>query len=313
MTNFITNDERMGLEVPADQEMAAFGGGNGHKLSTPETSLATIETSTLKRFRQGFALSNALAKRVVELAKFSSSSSSEKSTKAKKEIAANEKTPKNQPTKTTGRAAAKTFVPVEGKTLTGAALKALDTKASLPSKNGSPDPDTHKLYKGHSLRRKLWDRLVASQCVRCGDANHKRPDCPRPRAGFEDDLDKGLPFWKLQHRPQWTVLEEVDDAVGSPPFLSSSRTLSVITAAGLAGIDTFSDVSTAHEPRLLNLRPCSVLSVQHLSGSTSFRQEGELLIGTSNGNAVYVTCFAASKTQLPDAMTAMAPLAPNGA
>jgi hypothetical protein len=142
-------------------------------------------------------LSNALAKRVVELAKSSSSSSSEKSTKSKKEISANEKTPKNQPTKTTGRAAAKTFVPVEGKTLTGAALKALDTKAPLPSKNGPPDPDTHKLHKEHSLRRKLWDRLVASQCIRCGDANHKRPDCPRPRAGFEDDLDKGLPLWKL--------------------------------------------------------------------------------------------------------------------
>ena len=39
---------------------------------------------------------------------------------------------------------------------------------------------------------------------------------------------------------QRTVLEEVDDAVGSPPFLSpSSRTPAAITAAGLTGVDTF--------------------------------------------------------------------------
>jgi hypothetical protein len=162
VTNFITNDERMGLEVPADQEMAAFGGGNGHKLSTPETSLATIETSTLKRFRQGFALSNALAKRVVELAKVSSSAASEKQTKTKKEISANEKTQSNKRVSSNQTASKKTFIPVEGKTLTGAALKALDAKAPLPSKNGSPDPDTCKLHKEHPLRRKLWDRLVAS-------------------------------------------------------------------------------------------------------------------------------------------------------
>jgi len=297
VTNFITNDERMALKIPADQEMASYDGGNGYLLSTLETALADLDTSTLKRFRQGSVLSNALAKRVVELAKFSPASSEKPINTKKKEISANEK--KKPPAK-------KTFVPVEGKTLTGAALKALDTKASLPTKNGSPDPDTYKLYKEHSLRRKLWDRLVAAQCVRCGDANHKRSDCPRPRAGFEDDFDKGLPFWKLQHRPQWTVLEEVEDAVGSPPFPSSSScTLAVMTAAGLAGIDTFSDISTAYEPRLLNLRPCSTLSVQHLGGSTSFRLEGELLIGTSNGNAVHVTCFAASKAQLPDDMTAI--------
>ena len=89
VTNFITNDERMALEIPADQEMASFDGGNGYKLSTLETSLATIDTSTLKRFRQGSVLSNALAKRVVELAKFSSSSSEKSTTKSKKEISAN--------------------------------------------------------------------------------------------------------------------------------------------------------------------------------------------------------------------------------
>jgi hypothetical protein len=113
VTNFITNDERMALEIPADQEMASFDGGNGHKLSTLETPLATIDTSTLKRFRQGTILSNALAKRVVKLAKFSSSSPSGKSTKSKKEILANEKTPQlpaNQQSKTTGK---KTFVPIE--------------------------------------------------------------------------------------------------------------------------------------------------------------------------------------------------------
>jgi hypothetical protein len=35
ITNFITNDERMALEVPADQEMAAFDGGNGYKALHP--------------------------------------------------------------------------------------------------------------------------------------------------------------------------------------------------------------------------------------------------------------------------------------
>ena len=65
MTNFITNDERMALDIPADQKMASFDGGNGYKLSTLETSLSTIDTSTLKRFRQGTILSKALAKRMV--------------------------------------------------------------------------------------------------------------------------------------------------------------------------------------------------------------------------------------------------------
>ena len=244
VTNFITNDERMALEIPADQEMASFDGGNGYKLSTLETSLATIDTSTLKRFRQGSVLSNALAKRVVELAKFSSSSSEKSTTKSKKEISANEKTPKNpanQQAKTTGRVAAKTFVPIEGKPLTGSALKALDHKGSLPQKNGKPDNDVYKLYKDQSLRKKLWDRLVADQCSRCGDANHTRSNCPRPRATFEDDFDKGPAFWKLQHRPQWRITETVDDAVGSPAP-SRSRTLAVITTTGLAGVDTFSDI-----------------------------------------------------------------------
>ena len=307
VTNFITNDERMALDIPADQEMASFDGGNGYKLATLETSLATIDTSTLKRFRQGTILSNALAKRVVELAKFSSSSSSEKSTKAKKEILANEKTPKNQPTKTTGRAAAKTFVPIEGKLLTGPALKALDFKGSLPQKAGKPDLDVYKLYKEHSLRKKLWDRLSAAQCLRCGDANHTRTDCPRPRAGFEDDVDKGLVFWKLQHRPQWTMTEEVvDDASGSPTLPPSrSRVLAVITATGLAGVDTLSDINTALSSVLLNVRPCSTVCIQHVGGSTPFRLEGELLVGTSNGNAVYITCFAATKHQLPESMVAI--------
>jgi hypothetical protein len=120
----------------------------------------------------------------------------------------------------------------------------------------------------------------------------------------DDDLAKGLPFWKLQHRPQRRITETVDDAVGSPSP-SRSRTLAVITTTGLAGVDAFSDVNTALSSRLLNSRPCSTISAQHLDGSTQFKTEGEFLVGTSNGNPVHVTCCSASLDQLPDAMTAM--------
>jgi hypothetical protein len=55
----------------------------------------------------------------------------------------------------------------------------------------------------------------------------------------------------------------------------------------------------------LNLRPCFAISVQHLDGSAQFKTEGKFLVGTSNGDPVYVACYAVSIDQLPDAMTAM--------
>jgi hypothetical protein len=100
--------------------------------------------------------------------------------------------------------------------------------------------------------------------------------------------------------------EVVDDALGSPT-LSPSRScvLAVITATGLAGVDTLSDVNAALSSVLLDVRPCSTVCIQHVGGSTPFRLEGELLVGASNGNAVYVTCFAATKHQLPESMIAI--------
>jgi hypothetical protein len=59
----------------------------------------------------------------------------------------------------------------------------------LPRKEGKPDQELYASFPEKSLRRRLWDAVVAGKCPRCSGP-HLRIACPKPRQGWEDDFEK---------------------------------------------------------------------------------------------------------------------------
>ena len=79
--------------------------------------------------------------------------------------------------------------------LTGDFLKKFDDAASLPKKDGKHNDENYLKWNTTSLRGRLWDRMIAKQCVRCGSGDHLRSSCTVARAPWEDDFDTGSSFW----------------------------------------------------------------------------------------------------------------------
>ena len=272
-TAFLNNEERIALSVPADKDLAAHNQGNGYTMTDLEAALSTADADTFKMFRTS-SIRDPVAKRLLRIQKAAltiedSPKRKKKPSDEKKNLSANESSGG-----TNNKSAAKTPM------LTGPALQALDLIAALPA------ADVQAKWKDNSLRTKLVATITAKKCIRCGDA-HRRHLCKADRKQFEDDFDRGAVFWKSpQHRPQWLTCH-------------SSDTLYVEVWCGVVGIDTGSDISTALEAALANIRPCAPLRVQHVGGFTTLDRVGTFVPHGSGGRAKFVTCYVVTADQLP--------------
>ena len=255
--HFIPPEEKQHLDVPSSKDRKTHNAGAGYKLADLETSIATADVDSFKRFNRK-QCTDPLAKRLLAIEAALKDGEPTKKPKRdgpplddKKLNLANEKRVQR-----VGNNVSR-FSNV--KPLTGSALLLLDKKASLPSANGSPDTAKFRAkYSDKSLRSKVWDRIVDGHCVRCGSSDHVRKDCSVPRAIWEDDFDKGSCFWApppaKQHRSQWDE--------------SSSACLTVRTPMGTFGVDTQSDTSTALPDVATDIVLTDGVRVNHIAGST---------------------------------------------
>ncbi len=62
-----------------------------------------------------------------------------------------------------------------------------DKKEALPVKEENPDQALYSSFPEKSLRRRLWDAVVAGKCTRCSGP-YLRVTCPKPRHNWEDDF-----------------------------------------------------------------------------------------------------------------------------
>jgi hypothetical protein len=149
--------------------------------------------------------------------------------------------------------------------LEGEALKALDFPTSLPQEDGKPDTARCANWHGKSLRRRMFECVIAGKCTRC-NGPHLRQSCTKSPTQWEDDYDKGPSFWnvpvKKQPRAQWSA--------------DLASCLVVTTEFGEFGIDTQSDVSTCLPCNLSAVRAVDPVTVNHLSGSTVLQTVGTL-------------------------------------
>jgi hypothetical protein len=105
-------------------------------------------------------------------------------------------------------------------------LDGVDKHSNLPKgSGGGPDQERCDKWKKDSLRRRLWDRVKAKQCVRRG-GSHLRSACAKPVAMWEEDFNKGPSFWDPPtQRVQWVVHRE-------------SSTLAIVVSSGLTRCPT---------------------------------------------------------------------------
>jgi hypothetical protein len=285
--SFVPNEERIILQVPNERDAAALNAGAGYLMTDFEAAVAASDHNTFKRFRQS-ACTDPLAKRIIAVHKaiaFADSAKGNQKQKVnpdsnlkKKVISANEKSPKlpSAANEKSPKAPSTADAWKSKPAFSGDALKKLDT--TVP---GGCDT----LFKAGTLRKKLLDRVKAKQCVRCGSAAHLRSACPDPRGPFEDDFDRGPAFWSKQHRATFGVTSA----------FHGSLCLRVHSPAGVVGIDTMSDVTTALRGSLTSVRPCPALPLQHLGGTTALTRHGRLCLGSLGS----VDAYVATADQLP--------------
>ncbi len=170
---FVTNEEKQTLQVPAREMRAAFDDGAGYDVMTLQASLGRFDPGTFRKFQQGHC-HDPVAARVLSLhrlvsAEKASSPNPKGRGKTELEIHAADKVP------TPG-----------GKTKPN---EKFDKKSALPVKGGKLDEELYTTFPSKSLRRRLWDAVVAGKCTRC-NGNHLRNACEKPRQGWEDNFEK---------------------------------------------------------------------------------------------------------------------------
>jgi hypothetical protein len=145
-------------------------------------------------------------------------------------------------------------------------------------------------WKVGGLRRRIWDRITASppQCVRCGSSDHKRDGCKETALPWEEDLNKGAPFWQANfHRPQ-----QRSQLISSPPLSAVSQSRSLRALCSIIGrdgpitvaVDTHSDISTCLTTVGINHRDCVPVSVDGLAGTAVFSVSCDLPLLCAGGS-----------------------------
>ncbi len=147
-------------------------------------------------------------------------------------------------------------------------------------KEGKPDAALYATFPSKSLRRRLWDAVVAGKCTRCSGP-HLRVACPKPRQGWEDAFEKEdfftkpPPPAKAQARVQLT---------GKSMNLPVPQVLSVRTSIGRCLIDTCSDVSVSRRDVLFNVRQMlDPVVVGHMGGESLLYEAGSIRLESAEG------------------------------
>jgi hypothetical protein len=213
---FITQEERLILQVPSLQEREAYDGGRGYELPDLEAAISNLDVTTLKSFRQS-ACQDPVAMQILKLDKLQSASGS---SSAVSNAPSRERQQHRKPQYSHRKEQYAAALPPKAKGKGGGTnggnrlpqgeqLSKLETIAALPHKEGRLDMDAYSKYKEGGLRRKIHDAIRAKKCIRCFAEGHLRSSCKEPPRSWEGDFNKGKEsFWKpqpKQSRPQWHV------------------------------------------------------------------------------------------------------------
>ncbi len=158
-----------------------------------------------------------------------------------------------------------------------------DKKGALPIKEGKPDQELYATFPDKSLRRRLWDAVVAGKCTRCSGP-HLCVACPKPRQDWEDDFEKDNFFTKPPpaQKPQVRV-QFASNALKLP----APQILSVMTPLGRCLLDTCSNVAIARRDVLTEVRRVNesqTILVGHLGGETLLEEVGVFEMVSSDGS-----------------------------
>jgi hypothetical protein len=320
--HFITADERTLLKVPADRDQSAHGMGTGREMKHLESPPSGADPSSFKRFRHSI-VTNPLGKRALRLSRLSnaddaskvpSSSSSEKGQSKhiskdhkkkpvdeKEGFSANQKAG-NSKNSSSGKKVNSQSSP---------SSMSPDSEAVLPRKDGELDMERHNGWNAGGLHRRIWDRITASppQCARCGSSDHERSACKETALPWEEDLNKGTPFWQANfHRPQ-----QRPQLTSFPSLSAVLQSRSLRALCGIIGpdgpitvaVDTCSDVNARLTTVGIKHRDCVPVSVDGLAGAAAFSVLCDLPIICTDGSIRLLQCFAVSLADLPPSCDAL--------
>jgi hypothetical protein len=262
---FVSNEEKQTLQVPARDQRAAYDMGAGYDVLTLQRALNRFDPATFRKFQQSHC-HDPVAVRVVSLHRLVHADKTKDSPKGGKK-------PELE-----SHAAGK----IPGAAKPGGKINdKFDKKSSLPVKEGKPDQDLYSSFPPKSLRRRLWDAVVAGKCPRCGGP-HLRVACPKPRQGWEDDFEKEDFFTKSPPpaKPQLRV------QLAKNNNCPAQSILSVQTSVGLCLVDTCSDVSVARRDVLSQTHIVRHgVMVGHLGGETLLQEAGTLELTRALGQS----------------------------
>jgi hypothetical protein len=143
LLSFITNDEKQTLQVPARDQRA------GYNIATLQTSLSRFDPATFRKFQQSHC-HDPVALRVVKLHRLVAAE--------KDSLALKARTKAELEAHVADRGRPPTGDKVKPKDKT---IERYDKKSSLPVKEGQPDKELYASFPPKSLRRRLWDAVVA--------------------------------------------------------------------------------------------------------------------------------------------------------
>ena len=307
------------LHIPADRDMATYR-GTGYTMAMSETAVAAADPQSFKKFRQN-SCSSPLAIRLIHLFKASNIADTERTNRndnnreePKKGL---QKNLKDKPSKRD---------PYEpkpgGKKISDSTNKSVDATKSkhkpdtieaLPhiKDTGKLDMDRYNKMDAGTLRRRIWDRVVAKQCVRCGSADHRRDNCKEPGLPWEPDFDKGSTFWypRKQQRSQLCLQ-------GVPTSFASILSAKLIVKKSLkndlfsyptisACIDTGSEINMCLSVYGINPRSCHPIYIAGLGGDVRFDSIVDLPILCDDDSVQLVECFSTTCASLPPGKSAL--------
>ncbi len=172
---FATYEEKQTLQVPARDQRAAFNDGDGYDVLALQRSLDRFVSNTFRKFQQSHCR-DPVAVRVLSLHKLVAAEKDVPApkTRVKADLESHAAVKPEMPTRTPPKAKVN---------------ENFDRKSSLPVKEGKPDQALYDSFPPKSLRRRLWDAVVAGKCSRCSGP-HLRIACPKPRQGWEEDFER---------------------------------------------------------------------------------------------------------------------------
>jgi hypothetical protein len=175
-----------------------------------------------------------------------------------------------------------------------------DKKGALPVKEGKPDQELYATFPEKSLRRRLWDAVVAGKCTRCSGP-HLRVACPKPRQGWEDDFEKEDFFTKPPPAPKPQVRVQFASKALKLP---APQILSVMSPLGRCLVDTCSDVSIARRDVLTGVQRADddqTILVGHLGGETLLYEMGSFEMSSFDGSlpVVLTNVYVVEPEMLP--------------